>query len=394
MCLLTYFPEGIHPDTEALARGARYNADGHGFAIVVPADEQRKARIIVRKSMKATSLIKEFVELRKRYPKGPALFHSRITTDGATNLFNCHPFMHSGDKRTVIGHNGILPWSVRPTTKDKRSDTRIFAEEVAGFFKLNTIIGRRLAGEWMGDGNKIVILSVDPAYALNGYIVNEASGMWDGGVWYSNSSYKGYRTTTGTGWTSEYYGTTSDSWGKWTWCELQCGAQATTVSPHTAICTRCRYCMLCYAKPCECELEASMREASGKGMPPRKESSGDGGTVIGGSPAKGATVAASRDAVTTTAEYLEALEEAERQGQAEQLAEAIALVDHLNKGGELEDWPVDSSARSEVERWLSDGDAVLVDGVIKRVAMAMVGDGDDDQNGRDYLIHNGTKYAL
>lgn len=400
MCLLTYFPEGIQPDAAALHKGARYNADGHGFAIVVPADASmgRKARIIVRKSMKAESLIKEFMIMRDLYPQGPALFHSRITTDGVTELYNCHPFMHSGDKRTVIGHNGILPSSVRPEKGDLRSDTRIFAEEVAGFFRLHTVTGRLLAGEWMGSGNKIVILTVDPAYQQHGYIVNESQGEWEKGIWYSNSSYKGFRT-----YGSSYYGTTA-SWEKWTWCELQCGALAATVSPYTAVCTRCRMCNLCYAKPCECELEAAWSHAPGKGQPPRKGSSGGADvTVIGGSPSKGVTVGSAtgtgygdvENYVASVEEYQEALEAAQVLGQRAQLEEAIALVDHLNNGGELEDWPKGSEARQEVERWLDNGEAALVDGVIRRVATAIAGaDSDADGEQQDYLEHNGILYAI
>src|SRR5688572_17541708 len=390
MCLLTFFPEGIHPDVEALARGARFNADGHGFAIVVPAEGGRKARIIVRKSMKATSLIKEFALMRQRYPKGPALFHSRITTDGETNLFNCHPFMHSGDKRTVIGHNGILPASVRPDKDDVRSDTRIFAEEVAGVFRLHTVLGRRLAGEWMGDGNKIVILTVDPVYNSHAFIVNASSGMWDKGIWYSNTSYQGWRASSSGAWGDTYwYGTTKGKgWSEWAYCELACGARSATVSPYTGVCTVCHHCSLCYAKPCECELEP----ASGKGQPLHRGSSAAEGTVIGGSPGKGATVddGSPEHYVATVEEYEQVLAEIEELGRENQLQEAIALVNHLNNGGELDDWPEESTARRTVDSWLAEGDAVLVDGTIRRSAeLVKSGDPADDQDAMDYLIHNG-----
>lgn len=393
MCLLTYFPDGVMPDAAALARGAKVNADGHGFAIVVPATDTQRARIIVRKSMKATKLIGEFQKMRELYPDGPALFHSRITTDGATNLYNCHPFMHSGDKRTVIGHNGVMPSSVRPYEGDLRSDTRIFAEEVAGFFRLHTVTGRTLAAEWMGDFNKIVILTVDPAYMKHGYIVNESSGYWDSGIWYSNTS---YRESPYSKYGGRYYGNT---WArKWTWCQMGCGAKAATVSPYTGICTKCRTCCLCYSVPCACALEEV--RGSGKDQLPRTASNVAGGTVIGGSPAKGATVASGtgwakdpEDYAAALESYWEILDEVgEEQARDNQLAETIELVKHLNAGGDLDDWPVSSAARTELEEMLDRGDAILVDGVISRVASPA--DGDEDEDGRDYLIHNGTKYMV
>jgi glutamine amidotransferase len=36
----------------------------------------------------------------------------------------------------------------------------------------------------------VVILSVDPAYKAHAYVINEASGVWDGDIWYSNDDYQ------------------------------------------------------------------------------------------------------------------------------------------------------------------------------------------------------------
>lgn len=370
MCLLTYLPEGVQPDVPSLRCGARFNDDGHGFAIVIPNLETGKGRILVRKSMNSESLIKEFVHLRATYPDGPALFHSRITTDGATNLYNCHPFMHEGDRRTVIGHNGILPRSVRPGNGDKRSDTRIFAEQVAGMFKLHTVLGRQLAGEWMGSYNKIVILSVDPIYDQYGYIVNEKEGEWHNGSWYSNSSFKGYRMTGGGGGYT-YSSKNGIDWSKWEWCQnLDCTAKTETVSPGSLRCTRCGHCSLCIADPCECVLTEA---AGGKGASPLLLGSG---TVIGGKPKGGATV---RSGIGWEAEYEASVEEyyealdAARAASAgiksggyiydvdpeddpdsgfpsqSQLEQVLALVEYVNNGGDVptedgmgDGWPPDS----------------------------------------------------
>lgn len=185
MCLLTYFPPGVQPDTEALANGSFANNDGHGFAIV--ADNE----LIVEKSLDAESLIELFADMRRLFPDGPALFHSRFGTGGTTTLDNCHPFAVGGDKRTVIAHNGVLPRGVQPTGKETRSDTRIAAEDfIPAVGPLSRRRVRLHLERWMGPNNKIVILTVDRRFRGNAFVLNEASGIWDRGVWYSNRGYE------------------------------------------------------------------------------------------------------------------------------------------------------------------------------------------------------------
>lgn len=366
MCLLTYLPEDTQPDVAALRKGAQCNPDGHGFAIVIP-EYGEYGRILVRKSMNATKLIKDFERLRAAYPNGPALFHSRITTDGITDLYNCHPFMVAGDKRTVMGHNGIFPGSVRPAKGDKRSDTRIVAEVAASGFKLVTEVGRRMFGEWMGSSNKVVILTVDPDYDQYGYIVNEHCGDWHDGVWYSNGSFRGYKAAH----TSNYYGT---SWNQWEWCGVkECTSKVATVNPHTLRCTKCENCALCLTDPCECVLAP-------------KGASQATATAIGGSPSKGATTITGTGWVAEYQRDARALmgddgdPEDDNEGPTEsQLAQVLALVRHANNGGDLNEWPPDSDAPITC-----DLETIIMD-------LEKSGDPADDQ---DYLIHNGTKYAV
>lgn len=186
MCLLSYFEAGVQPDTEALSNGSKANADGHGWAIVA------HDRIIQGKNMKADKAIAEFASMRKRYPGQPAIFHSRFTTDGIGGKFNVHPFDVTGYTDTVMAHNGIFPQSARPRVGDIRSDTRIVAEDQIPKYqwKLETRRGRRRFGKWMGLGNKVAILTLDPRFRTNGYIINEFLGEWVDGIWYSNAGYE------------------------------------------------------------------------------------------------------------------------------------------------------------------------------------------------------------
>lgn len=186
MCILTYIPEGVQPDIGALTIGAENNDDGHGYALVDP----RNQRIIVGKSMKADKLIAEFAALRKKLPAGPAMFHSRIATAGLVNESNCHPFRVGGDPYTVVGHNGILPKEAQPSAGDKRSDTRKFADQLLPMRNLDGARSMRKLAKWLL-GDKLVILTVNPRWKSNAYLVNPGRGEWDDttGIWYSNSSY-------------------------------------------------------------------------------------------------------------------------------------------------------------------------------------------------------------
>lgn len=199
MCLLTFIPAGIQPDMESLANGTEFNRDGHGYAII------HDGRLIIRKDLIAERILEQFEKDREAMPDGPALFHSRMSTHGTVNTKNCHPFHVGGDQRTVIAHNGILPQVVWPSKKDKRSDTRIAAEDFIPRLGLLWTRRTRIAIEkWMGAGNKMVVLTVNRRYKQQAFILNEAAGIWDGGVWYSNDGYQGYdRFITKTG---KYYG--------------------------------------------------------------------------------------------------------------------------------------------------------------------------------------------
>ncbi|WP_245660937.1 class II glutamine amidotransferase [Nocardia kruczakiae] len=141
--------------------------------------------------MNPDTVIGTFARTRADHPHGPALFHSRYATRGAIDLSNCHPFHLGGDARTVLAHNGTLPKRVHPRAYDRRSDTRIAAEDylpTQPFGPIDTVAGARGLLGWLGT-SKLVILTVDPAYAHTAYVFGERAGQWVGGIWYSNRSY-------------------------------------------------------------------------------------------------------------------------------------------------------------------------------------------------------------
>jgi hypothetical protein len=186
MCMLTFLPGGVAPDVDALSNGALVNEDGHGYAVIAN-DE-----IIVGHGMDAGKVIDEFASVRTANPGGPALFHSRFGTHGNLSQANCHPFQVGGDERTVLAHNGVLPRIVQPGKDDHRSDTRIAAEDflpTRPFGSLGSKNGRRRMERWLTPANKVVILTVDPAYRGKSMVFNEDQGIWHDGIWYSNRDF-------------------------------------------------------------------------------------------------------------------------------------------------------------------------------------------------------------
>lgn len=199
MCLLTVYPHGVLPDTSALLVGAEVNDDGHGFAIVVY-DAENGDRIIRGHGLDGDAVIGRFVRLRERYPEGPALFHSRIGTSGLRcSRWNCHPFDTDETGLTVLAHNGILPFDAQPCLGDSRCDTAVLAQvlwpEHPTWSHLDNPNRVRQFEDWLGVHNKVAILTVDPRWDENLYIVNEDAGVWSGGVWYSNYTFRRFKST-------------------------------------------------------------------------------------------------------------------------------------------------------------------------------------------------------
>lgn len=189
MCILSYLPADAELDTDGLWTGGINNPDGHGWAIA------HDGRIYVGKSLNLAEALDGFEAARKAHPGGDALFHSRWATHGAINPVNCHPFYVGQSKKTVVGHNGILPAAAHPGKGDPRSDTRKFADEILStrYRRLDKKRAFQALSGWIGNHNKLVILTVDPRYRRNAYLVNEHAGQWDTGtgIWHSNSDYLG-----------------------------------------------------------------------------------------------------------------------------------------------------------------------------------------------------------
>jgi predicted glutamine amidotransferase len=149
-------------------------------------------KIFRYRTMSARKAVGKFIHMRQQYPHGYAIWHARYATHGVKNEDNCHPFQVGDDADTVLAHNGVLDTFIGKD--DKRSDTRIFAEDtlpkLGGVCALEDENLYRMIEGW-ASGSKIAVLTTNPKAQYQLYLINEKLGHWDdNGVWWSNSSYK------------------------------------------------------------------------------------------------------------------------------------------------------------------------------------------------------------
>jgi predicted glutamine amidotransferase len=186
MCMLCVIPPNTVPSRDKLENSALNNPDGFGFAIVI----RKENRIHTETTMNADTSINRFLEMRQKYPEGYAMWHARMATHGSVNVDNCHPFKVGDDSRTYLGHNGVL--NVLHRKDDKRSDTRIFAEDIlpkiGGVSALDDDQIFNMLEDYTA-GSKVCILTLDPKAKAECYLLNEKAGKIDDtGVWWSNDS--------------------------------------------------------------------------------------------------------------------------------------------------------------------------------------------------------------
>ena len=186
MCLLVVCSPGSIPDRADLERGACANPHGYGFALIIGGKVHRY------RTMSRKKAVNKFLEMRTLHPEGHAIWHARYATHGVKNEANCHPFQVGSDEDTVLAHNGVLETHIEPG--DRRSDTRIFAEDtlptLGGVTALDNENLYILVSKW-ARGSKIAVLTTNPLAKHECYIINEDAGAWDdNGIWWSNESYK------------------------------------------------------------------------------------------------------------------------------------------------------------------------------------------------------------
>lgn len=183
MCLAIYAPVGVRIARERLSNGWNNNPDGGGYAFINDDGE-----VTARHFLEWPDFIAGYERDSRANTKSPFIIHQRFATHGTKDETNVHPF--SMDDNTVVIHNGILDVNMK---QDKRSDTRTFVEDYLAKLPMGWMDDPDLAHmveEFIGYGNKLVILTSDPYARQDVYIFNEKRGHWDRGAWWSNDGYK------------------------------------------------------------------------------------------------------------------------------------------------------------------------------------------------------------
>lgn len=177
MCIAIYKPENKVISKVILEQCYQANPDGAGFMYV------ENKELVMKKGF---FTFKDFWEAWQPHEAKQAAIHFRIKTHGNINEENCHPFMIN--KGLGFIHNGIISGF----GFGDKSDTYHFNEEIMkplvnkyGNSILTNEAIKTLIESKIGY-SKFVMIDRHGNHTL----FNESKGLWDGGIWYSNSSYK------------------------------------------------------------------------------------------------------------------------------------------------------------------------------------------------------------
>ncbi len=254
MCLLSYYPPGIMPDPDELLNGALANVDGSGYALATAS-----GRLIVHRNYdNPDAAITSFTRERRAHLDQPAMFHSRFGTAGVFGKFNVHPFKLGGDRRTVVAHNGVFrDISARSKPKERRSDTRIFAEDVMPrkYGDLDSVMNRVDLETYLRAGypNKVAVITTNPRYLQRGYLFNGTAGIWTAdGAWHSNEDYMDPAR-----YGMDWHDASTSAGNPTEMCDI-C-QQYGVIDPVTLVCDNCHYCVDCglHMEECNCFTEAA-----------------------------------------------------------------------------------------------------------------------------------------
>lgn len=177
MCLLIHQPRGVTFSRADIADFAQRNPDGFGVAY---GDGQR---------LHLLRLVGSLSEMQDAYTRHAAgrecVIHFRMTTHGATNADNAHPYPITPD--IAVAHNGVL--AIGNPHDKSMSDTWHLVEfflrpiaETDPDLLFNPVWGDML-GRLIGTGNKLAIAHRDGRVA----IINKAAGTTHKGAWLSNT---------------------------------------------------------------------------------------------------------------------------------------------------------------------------------------------------------------
>ena len=178
MCIIAAIPAKKQLSKAILKRCWENNPHGGGFMFT------NGKQVLKFKEMKSFKKYwKAFLGYRELFPLSTFVCHFRISTHGQINEDNCHPF--SVNPKLAFVHNGIIRKS---PFSNEFSDTYMFNETIlkklpTNFLDVEPIVS--LIEAYIGSGSKLAFLNYDNTL----HLINEAAGVWDNGIWYSNNGY-------------------------------------------------------------------------------------------------------------------------------------------------------------------------------------------------------------
>jgi len=177
VCIALLKPEGKTVSKETLAQCFKANSNGAGYMYA------RDNQLHIHKGFFSFD---EFYESYKPVEQEKCVIHFRIKTHGDISADNTHPFQVSNDLAFV--HNGII--NIKEDNK-KFSDTWHFNEAIIKpMYRDNRAFIKRLYNQeliksFIGSSKLIFLDSKGRST-----IINPDRGVWEDGVWYSNTSFR------------------------------------------------------------------------------------------------------------------------------------------------------------------------------------------------------------
>lgn len=218
MCVAIFCSKGSTVTAADLALAHASNDDGCGFAV------RSRGKVHIEKGLWTFA---EFWERFAPHLGKEAAVHFRLASAGTISTANCHPFAVGTG---ALIHNGHLEGYGTKT----HSDTAQWCETV---FKpllakyphaLRDPLLRRLVENSLGRSKMVYLPAQGEAT-----ILNETQGVWEGGVWYSQTAYRmPWKATTRT---------RSDDWRTW--------LNASSDTPDLGEDPEEEWCEHCYSEP-------------------------------------------------------------------------------------------------------------------------------------------------
>lgn len=196
MCIIAYKPKNIDlMDDKTIKNMWDINSDGAGYMFI------KNDNVIIKKGyLKLNDFLKDLKEdyNREHLKDKNLILHFRIGTSGGINKEKTHPFPLSNNDALLdairiknhnnygIVHNGVIN---AYTYNKALSDTQTFIKDflyelntIKPLYKNNALINKFITNEL--DGSKLVILDKkDNVYMYGDFKL-------DGGIYYSNATYK------------------------------------------------------------------------------------------------------------------------------------------------------------------------------------------------------------